>query len=207
MDRLTPLNSILQTVGLTADSATLTLTGHDPILRSPFRIGEAGAAVLAAVGQAASNLWQLKTGQRQAVSITVREAAIAQRSHLYLKRLEGNTPELWSPFSKFYPTQDQRWVQFHCNFPAHQQGVLDFFHCPADLDLLTQAVQQQSGTAIEQALSDQGLCAALLRTPSEWQNHPQAEAIAALHTRSREPHPDRKCRGQPRRNQRRRLGH
>jgi hypothetical protein len=99
---------------------------------------------------------------------------------VYLKKLEGETPELWSPFSGFYETQDHRWVQLHCNFAHHQQGVLDFFACPPDKEKLIQAVKLKQGAEIEDALSHLGLCAALLRTPAEWASHPQAQAIAGL---------------------------
>ena len=172
-------STILKSICNSANLST-PISGQDPILPSPFLIGEAGAAALAAAGQAAVNLWQLKTGRLQNVSISVRNAAIAQRSHAYLKKLAGDTPELWSPFSGFYETQDHRWVQFHCNFPHHQQGVLDFFQCPADKEKLGQAVKQFAGHDIEQRLNDQGLCVSLLRTPQEWQAHPQAQAVAKL---------------------------
>ena len=36
----------------------------DPILPTPFRIGETSAAALAAVGLAVSELWELRTGRR-----------------------------------------------------------------------------------------------------------------------------------------------
>ncbi|HZA24612.1 MAG TPA: CoA transferase, partial [Dehalococcoidia bacterium] len=35
--------------------------GTDPILPTPFRIGETSAAALAAIGLAASDLWELRT--------------------------------------------------------------------------------------------------------------------------------------------------
>ena len=38
--------------------------GTDPILPTPFRIGETAAASLAAVGLAVSDLWELRTGRR-----------------------------------------------------------------------------------------------------------------------------------------------
>ena len=37
--------------------------GADPILPTPFRIGETSAAALAAVGLAVSDLWELRTGR------------------------------------------------------------------------------------------------------------------------------------------------
>jgi hypothetical protein len=42
--------------------------GADPVLPTPFRIGAAGAATLAASGLAATELWQVRTGQSSASS-------------------------------------------------------------------------------------------------------------------------------------------
>ena len=46
----------------------------DPILPTPFRIGEAAAASLSAVGLAVSDLWELRTGRSQQVGVNVRRA-------------------------------------------------------------------------------------------------------------------------------------
>lgn len=46
-----------------------TITGGiDPILPTPFRVGESSAATLAAVGLAVSDLWATRTGRSQEVS-------------------------------------------------------------------------------------------------------------------------------------------
>src|SRR5260370_1024527 len=48
--------------------------GADPVLPTPFRIGETSAAALAATGLAAADLWQLRTGRWQEVPIDLRQA-------------------------------------------------------------------------------------------------------------------------------------
>src|SRR5882724_5034781 len=52
----------------------------DPILPTPFRIGETSAAALAAVGLAASELWEVRTGRRQHVAVDSRQATASLRS-------------------------------------------------------------------------------------------------------------------------------
>src|SRR6201982_2642860 len=59
--------------------------GTDPILPTPFRIGVAGAATIAASGLAAAALWQARTGRRQRVTVDVRQAAASLRSGTYLQ--------------------------------------------------------------------------------------------------------------------------
>lgn len=175
------VHDIIKQLGLPNYSEEwLSISGKDPILPSAFLIGEAGAAALAVLGHMASELWCLTTNRKQKASIDVRDAALAQCSHQYVRLIGQDIGDLWSPFSGFYQTKDERWVQFHCNFPHHQQGVLDFFACPADQSLLEKAVRQYRGEEIEQQLCQRDLCAALVRTPEEWQRLPQAHAIAHL---------------------------
>src|SRR5580704_16981825 len=69
-------------------AADVTFTGGtDPVLPTPFRIGAAGAATLAASGLAATELWQVRTGRRQQVTVDLRQAAAALRSVNYLQLL------------------------------------------------------------------------------------------------------------------------
>jgi crotonobetainyl-CoA:carnitine CoA-transferase CaiB-like acyl-CoA transferase len=42
------------------------------------------------------------------------------------------------------------------------------------------AIQKWSAAELDQTLAQAGMCAALIRTPQEWQAHPQAQAIAGL---------------------------
>ena len=61
--------------------------GTDPILPTPFRISETSSAALAAVGLAASDLWHLRTGRHQKVSVDARQATASLRSLNYLNSL------------------------------------------------------------------------------------------------------------------------
>ena len=174
-------SSILNSVNASTDHIDqVKITGHDPILPSPFLIGEAGAAAIAATGYAASELWRLKTGESQHAEISVHDAAIAQRSHEYLNVLDGKKEDLWSPLSGIYHTKDNRFIQFHCNFPHHRLGVVELLQCEDNKDSVIKAVEQWDALDLENQLSERGLCAAMVRTPEEWQAHPQGKAVAEL---------------------------
>src|SRR6266436_6684342 len=54
--------------------------GADPVLPTPFRIGETSAA-----GLAAADLWELRSGRRQEVAVDLRQATASLRSGHYLK--------------------------------------------------------------------------------------------------------------------------
>ena len=62
--------------------------GTDPILPTPFRIGETSAAALAVVGLAVSDLWEYRTGRSQEIAIDARQATASLRSGHYM-RLDG----------------------------------------------------------------------------------------------------------------------
>lgn len=175
------LLNILKSVEVPADHiGNVTITGNDPILPSPFLIGEAGAAAIAAYGFLASELWYSKNKRQQRINISVKDAAIAQRSHEYLKVIDGENQDLWSPISGFYQTEDNRWIQFHCNFPHHKQGVIDLLGCEDTKSSVAESVKHWKADILEEKLSNLGMCAAIVRTPSEWQSHPQAKAVQAL---------------------------
>ena len=73
----------------TGESPTeiLGLIGADPILPTRFRLGESAAAIHLAIGIAVNDLWQIRTGNRQDLSIDVRHAAATLKSFEYFGRI------------------------------------------------------------------------------------------------------------------------
>ena len=153
--------------------------GADPVLRTPYRVGTAGAASLAAVGLAAAELWALRTGRRQSVAVDLRAAAASLRSGYYL-RIDGKPPAApWDPMSGFYPVRDGRWVSIHCNFPNHRAAALQVLGTGEDRAKANEASKAWDGQALEEAIHAGGGCAGLARGAAEWGAHPHAAAVAA----------------------------
>ena len=71
--------------------------GNDPVLPTPFRIGTAGAATVAATGLAAAGLWELRTGRRQQVTVDLRQATASLRSGHYMRLGDGDISAGSSP--------------------------------------------------------------------------------------------------------------
>jgi len=152
--------------------------GADPVLRTPYRVGTAGAASLAAVGLAAAELWALRTGRRQTVAVDLRAAAASLRSGYYL-RIDGKPPPApWDPMSGFYPVRDGRWVSIHCNFPHHRAAALQVLGTAEDRAKANEASRTRDGQALEDAIHAAGGCAGLARHAAEWDAHPHAAAVA-----------------------------
>lgn len=154
------------------------LAGADPVLRTPYRVGAAGAAALGAVGLAAAQLWELRTGRRQQVFVDLRAAAAALKSGAYL-RIDGKPPPApWDPMSGFYAVRDGRWVSIHCNFVNHRRAALEVLGTPEDREKANAAARAWDGAALEEAIHKAGGCAGLARSAAEWASHPHAAAVA-----------------------------
>lgn len=162
------------------EAGTVEIIGADPVLQTPYRMGTAAAAVIAAAGVAASELWALRTGRRQHISVDMRAATAAFRSFKYL-RVNGGPPTAgMDAFSGFYRVRDSRWIFLHCNFAHHRDAALRVAGAPADRDTLAKATQSWDGEELEGAIHAAGGCAAFVRTEAEWERHPHAIANAAL---------------------------
>ncbi|MBX9942989.1 MAG: CoA transferase [Reyranella sp.] len=161
------------------DSLTIA-GGGDPVFQTPWRIAEAGAAALGAVGLATSDLWQLRTGRPQAVTIDRRAAAASLRSNTYVRR-NGEKPVSWDPLAGHYPTRDGRTMFLHTNHPHHRAGALRIAGAKAETrEALAEAVARWDGLAIEEAIAAGNCVGGLVRSRAEWNAHPHGVAVARL---------------------------
>jgi crotonobetainyl-CoA:carnitine CoA-transferase CaiB-like acyl-CoA transferase len=156
----------------------LALTGADPVLPSSFAVGTVAQATIAAAALAAAELWRLRTGRQQGVSVAMRDAAIEFRSEHYLRIDGAPAPELWDAIAGLYRCGDGRWVRLHTNFPHHRDGLLALLGCDYDRASVQRALARWRGEALETAAAEAGLVATTCRSFAEWDTHPQARAIA-----------------------------
>jgi len=163
-----------------ATLGAIELTGTAPVLPSSFAVDTAAQATVAASALAASELWRLRTGRRQRVSVDSRSAAIEFRSERYL-RIDGRPPsEYHDPIAGLYRCGDGRWVRLHTNLPHHRDGVLALLGCSHDRTAVQHALDKWRGEALETAAADAGLVVTACRSFAEWDEHPQGRAIARL---------------------------
>lgn len=176
------LRSILPAVGMAADrAAEVNISGGtDPILPTPFRVGVAGAATLAATGLAAADLWELRSGRKQSVSVDVRHATASLRSGHYMKLGEGAVSHARNSIVGVYPTKDGRWSYIHANFPNHRAAALGVLGVPEDRDAVAKAVLNWNAADLEEAIIAAKGAGGMARTHAEWAQHPQGAALASL---------------------------
>ena len=67
------LESAAKLAGLElAGDTDVTVEGDDPVLATPFHLGEGASTALALVGQEANRIWQERGGKSQSLSIDIR---------------------------------------------------------------------------------------------------------------------------------------
>jgi len=173
-----PQAALKELLALARVEGEAAIAGADPVLRTPYRVGAAGAAALAATGVAAAELWKLRTGRTQRVAVDLRAAAASLRSGAYL-RIDGKPPPpIWDPLSAFYPVRDGRWVRFHCNYPHHRKAAMTVLGVGEDRKAAEAASASWDGVALEDAIHAAGGCAGFARTAQEWAAHAHASAVA-----------------------------
>ncbi|MGI9335550.1 MAG: CoA transferase [Gammaproteobacteria bacterium] len=160
--------------------ADVHLTGSDPILPSSFAVGTAAQVSISATALAAVQLWHMRTGRAQKVSVDMRHAGAEFRSERYLRVNGEPPPELWDPLSGLYRCGDGSWVRIHTNFPHHRAGIVSVLECEDSRDGVANALREWNGAAFEQAAAERGAIAVRARSRSEWMQHPQCPAVAAL---------------------------
>jgi crotonobetainyl-CoA:carnitine CoA-transferase CaiB-like acyl-CoA transferase len=176
------LRTILPVAGWADDRArAVEITGGaDPILPTPFRIGETSAAALAAVGLAVSDLWALRTGRRQDIAVDTRQATASLRSGHYLKMDGAEVSTERNTVMGVYPAKNGRWSYLHCNFPNHRAAALSVLGVPEDREAVRQAVAKWDALELEEAIIAAKGAGGMVRTMDEWAKHPQAAAISSL---------------------------
>jgi crotonobetainyl-CoA:carnitine CoA-transferase CaiB-like acyl-CoA transferase len=154
--------------------------GGDPILPTPFRIGAAGAAALAATGLAAADLWELRSGNRQDVAVDLRQAVASLRSGHYMQINGAAISTERNPVMGVYPAKNGRWSYIHANFPNHRAAAMSVLGVPEEREAVRQAVAKWDALELEEAILAARGAGGMVRSMEEWAKHPQAAAIAAL---------------------------
>jgi crotonobetainyl-CoA:carnitine CoA-transferase CaiB-like acyl-CoA transferase len=154
--------------------------GSDPVLPTPFRIGAAGAAALAATGLAAAELWEIRTGRRQEVAVDLRQAVASLRSGHYLRVNGTRVGNERNAVMGMYPAKNGRWSYIHANFPNHRAAALSVLGCEENREAVRHAVANWDALELEEAIIAAGGAGGMVRSMAEWARHPQAAAIAAL---------------------------
>ncbi len=183
------LSEVLSLRGLgSPDAEEIEVVGADPVLSTPFKIGECCASVLAGVGVAVSDIWEMKTGRRQRVSIDVNRAAAALKSAKYLEQSNGAGGfepvvnagrEATGKMTNPWPTKDGRHFMPHFGLPHLADRVLGVLGCEASADGVRHAVAKWDALELEAAIDEVRGCGAMVRSNADWLAEPHGQVLQA----------------------------
>ena len=156
------------------------LTGAGPVPPLLLRDWHWAKASTAASALAAAELWRVRGGRHQLVTVDMRHAAIEFRSERYF-RVDGKEPaEIWDRIAGIYRCGDGQWIRMHTNFPHHRDGVLALLACEYDKAAVQRALLGWRAEEFEEAAAQAGLVVTAKRSFEEWDQHPQGVAVGAL---------------------------
>jgi crotonobetainyl-CoA:carnitine CoA-transferase CaiB-like acyl-CoA transferase len=158
-----------------------------PAMETRFHAEAAAAAVLAATGVIAADLWQDRTGETQTVTVSTREAGTGLISFLHqvfedptlAPPLRPDDATRGTPAMGFFPARDGRFVYLHPSFPASAAKLHALMGSPADKEAVAAAVLGWNAMDLENAIAEAGICGAMARTPQEWDASEQGRTLAA----------------------------
>ena len=161
--------------------ASVRLENSDPVIRSPFRVGEAAAAALAAGAVAADDILRLRNvgGEPQQITVDQRIAVASLRGYKFMRIEDGPqlVPNYTLPTASLYSCRDGRFIHLQGAFPHLREGTLELLGCGDTIEEVGAKIAQRDSFELEEALADQRLCGAVIRSAEEWMDHPQGQAI------------------------------
>jgi crotonobetainyl-CoA:carnitine CoA-transferase CaiB-like acyl-CoA transferase len=166
----------------------VSLTGEDPVLATRYKIGETCAAVLAGVGTAVSDIWELRTGRRQTVEIDTRRAAATLRSAYLMQQPDatGEWRDVINPQHEHmiactqpWPTKDGRWFLPHFGLPNLRERVLGVLGCAFEPEAIQAAVAKWDALDLEAAIDEARGCGGMVRSNEEWLGTEHGKVLAA----------------------------
>ena len=162
--------------------------GGPPALATRFFAEEAAAAALAAGGTVAADLWELRGGDRQTVTVGTREAGAGLGGYSFQRFDDASrappprgtgADAARMAIAGFAPTRDGRHVFLHPSFPPSGDKLRALLGCEATREAAMAATMKWDAIDLENAIAEAGLCGAMVRTPEEWDASDQGRALAA----------------------------
>jgi crotonobetainyl-CoA:carnitine CoA-transferase CaiB-like acyl-CoA transferase len=159
----------------------INVSGNDPVMDTPWHIGEAAAAALAAQGIALSKIWDIRKGkdQKQTIDIDVASAALSTLRCNFMKQNGYSIPfpDIDYPTVGIYETKDKRHVFINGGFPGLRRGILKILNCPDNRESIALALSKWNAKDIEREAQEKGYCCVMCRTSDEWLENEHGKAL------------------------------
>lgn len=190
LDPVRELTKVIESVGLHLNSGggSVSFTGKDPIISSPLPLATMAGVSLMAKAIAVADIWRMRTGQSQNLSINLgqvlhRLCPFYDRKWELLNGCPPGTPEdLKKPFmpSCMYETLDNRRIQLVNPYPKSKAETLKLLGCHEDPSAIAEIVKKWNSFKLEEAANRHGIQATVIRTVEEFLTCEQFPYIDAL---------------------------
>jgi hypothetical protein len=135
----------------------------------------------------ANELWRVRTGRVQRLTVDARHAAAALSSFAHMtfadaaRRPSMEYRRIAMRLIGIFAARQGRHIQLHPSFNDAAR-VLDVLGLPAEAerDDVERNVRERDAFELEQELVERGLCGGVVLSKDEWAAHPQGAAIADL---------------------------
>jgi CoA-transferase family III len=162
----------------TEELEAVAFEGSPLLPASAYDVNALATASVAAATLAIARVQAVRTGMPlRPVRIDRRHAAAAFRSERYFAAVGWQMPPLFDPVGGDYESKDG-WIRLHTNYRSHREGALRVLGVGEERDAVARAVATWEGAALETAIVNAGGCAAFMRSPGEWERHPQGASVA-----------------------------
>ncbi len=186
MDRTETALAQLMAIAARERPAFLTIPERPLALATRFAAQEAASAAIAAGAVVAADLWELRRGARQAVTVDPREAAAGLNGFLYqVFEDEKRAPERLgqaalarTKANGFKKCGDGRFIYLHPSFPESTKRLLKVLDCPDTEDDVNAMCLTWKAQDLEDAIAAAGACGAMARKAEEWDASEQGRVLA-----------------------------
>lgn len=168
--------------GLSRETADVDLTGDDSTIASPHRLATGMGVAIAAQAAAIAQIWRMRSGRRQRVSVDLHAAAHALNPAAYLKQ-NGYPVTIRFGFTEpgngYWRSRDGRWIYMAHGSPRLRNGLLDVLQCANSRPAIEKAVARHEAQELEGVCQEKGLPLVMVRTAEEWRAHPHGKLLVA----------------------------
>jgi crotonobetainyl-CoA:carnitine CoA-transferase CaiB-like acyl-CoA transferase len=188
IDPIKVLGELLPLTGhrLEDTGGSIEFVGRDPIVSSPWPLATMGGVSMMAMGVAMADLWRIRTGEGQDLSVDLRKmphrlCPFYDRKWEFLNGLPPGVPsDPANPLTPYnmYLTADGRWMQFINIYPQSKSKALAFFGTNDSKKAIAAAVSSWTGTELEEAANEIGFQATMIRSAEQFMAEAQFDYLA-----------------------------
>jgi hypothetical protein len=157
----------------TLDALSLSGTGALP---SVFPVTDLAVAAMGVAGLALAEL--IAAGSPGLPQVTADRRLASFWFGTSIRPQGWAVPPAWDAIAGDYQAADG-WIRLHTNAPAHRAAALSVLGVPAEKPAVAAAVAAWQADALEAAVIAAGGCAATMRAATDWDAHPQGQAVSA----------------------------